>query len=106
MAVALKTAAAQCGAEDGAVGGEVPETLRPFTVRRNGGEEILGVSEAATRLEVSRTTVHDWVDKRTLLAWRSTKRGLSIPAAQLLGSGSVVPGLADVVEIVGDPELA
>ena len=55
---------------------------------------------------MSRTTVYDWVKRNTLLAWRSTKRGLRIPAAQILGSGRVVPGLADVVEIVGDPELA
>ena len=41
-----------------------------------------------------------------LLAWRSTKRGQSIPAAQILGPGRVVPGLADVVDSIGDPELA
>ena len=55
---------------------------------------------------MSRTTVYDWVEKGTLLAWRSTKRGLSIPAAQILGPGRVVPGLADVADAIGDPELA
>ena len=61
--------------------------------------------EVALR-EVSRTTVCDWVDRKTLLAWRSTKRGLSIPAAQILGPGWVVAGLADVVAVIGDPEPA
>ena len=51
-------------------GAQVPERLRPFLVRR-AGDDILGVSEAAKRLEVSRTTVrgvaavssngHSWV---------------------------------------------
>ena len=105
VAVALETAAAQCEAEDSAAA-SVPEKLRPFIVRRTGGEDILGVSEAAARLEVSRTTVYDWAKRRTLLAWRSTKRGLSIPAAQILGPGRVVTGLADVADVIGDSELA
>ena len=92
--------------EDTDAGAQVPEELRPFLVRRGRGEDILGVSEAAKRLEVSRTTVYDWVDRKTLVAWRSTKRGLSIPAAQILGAGRVVAGLSDVVEVIGDPELA
>lgn len=106
VTAALEAAAAQCEAEEAGAGPDVPERLRPFIVRRAVGDEIVGVSEAAARLEVSRTTVYDWVKRNTLLAWRSTKRGLRIPAAQILGSGRVVPGLADVVEIVGDPELA
>ena len=105
VAVALEAAAAQYEVEDSAAAG-VPEKLRPFIVLRAGGGEILGVSEAAARLEVSRTTVYDWVGRNTLIAWRSTKRGLSIPAAQILGPGRVASGLADIVEVIGDPELA
>ena len=105
VAVALEAAAAQCEAEARRERAGVPEKLRPFIVQR-AGEDILGVSEAAARLEVSRTTVYQWVEKNTLLAWRSTKRGLSIPVAQILGPGRVVPGLAGVVDVVGDPELA
>ena len=105
VAVALEAAAAQreVDARDARV--DVPEKLRPFIVQR-AGEDIVGVSEAAARLEVSRTTVYQWAEKNTLVAWRSTKRGLSIPAAQILGPGRVIPGLADVVDVVGDPELA
>ena len=106
VTVALETAAAQSEAEESKAGFEVPEKLRRFIVRQRGGEEILGVSEAAAQLEVSRTTVYEWVERKTLIAWRSTKRGLSIPAAQILGPGQVVPGLADIVDIVGDAELA
>ena len=105
VAAALEAVAAQCETEDADAAAHVPEGLRPFLVRR-AGDDILGVSEAAKRLEVSRTTVYDWVDRNALVAWRSTKRGLSIPAAQILGAGKVVAGLADVVEAIGDPELA
>ena len=106
VAVALEAAAAQSEAEDRDAAGEVPEGLRPFVLRRGGGEDIIGVSEAAARLGVSRTTVYDWAARGTLLAWKSTRRGLSIPAAQILGPGNVVAGLAEVVKAVGDPELA
>ena len=105
-ATATRAAAAQRETEGADAGAETPVGLRPFVVRRGGGEDILGVSEAAKRLEVSRTTVYDWVDRKTLIAWRSTRRGLSIPAAQILGAGKVVAGLADIVEAIGDPELA
>ena len=106
VVVALEAVAAQCEAEDTHAGAEVPEALRPFLVRRGVDEDILSVSEAARRLEVSRTTVYNWVARKTLVAWGATKRGLSIPAAQILGAGNVVAGLADVVEAIGDPELA
>ena len=106
VTVALEAAAAQCEAEEAVAGAHVPERLRPFIVRRPVGNDIIWVSEAAASLEVSRTTVYGWAKRNTLLAWSSTKRGLRIPAAQILGPGRVVPGLADVVDIVGDSELA
>ena len=106
VTVALETAAAQCEAEDSGIAVEVPERLRSFVVPRPGGDGVLGVSAAAARLEVSRTTVYEWVERKTLLAWRSTKRGLNIPAAQILGPGRVVAGIADVVDAIGDPELS
>ena len=105
VAVALETAAAQSESDVGRPVTQVPEQLRPFMTSRN-DEEVLGVTETAARLGVSRTTVYDWANRHTLIAWRSTKRGLNVPAAQILGPGRVVPGLADVVEVVGGPELA
>ena len=104
VAVALETAAAQREADDGGI--DVPKRLQTFIVRRTDGEDTIGASEAAARLGVSRTTVYDWVQRGTLLAWKSTRRGLNIPAAQILGPGAVVAGLADVVGVIEDPELA
>ena len=104
--IALETAAAQRAALADTVPDAVPEPLKPFVVRRARSGELIGVLDAATRLEVSRTTVYDWVERRKLLAWKTTKRGYRIPLAQILGPGKVVPGLARVLEIIGDPELA
>ncbi|MBF0250378.1 MAG: helix-turn-helix domain-containing protein [Alphaproteobacteria bacterium] len=106
VAAALEAAAVQYVVEDVGVPESVPESLQPFIVRRSSKAEMLGVSEAAERLKISRTTVYDWVDKNILLAWKSTKRGLTIPAEQILGPGNVVPGQDKVVEIIGDAELA
>lgn len=80
--------------------------LQPFVVNDPEGAQIIGAADAAARLKVSRTTVYDWVKKGTILGWALTKRGLAIPAEQILGPGKVAPGIAAVVEIVGDPELA
>lgn len=103
--VSLETAAAQSGAELTRPMEGVPARLRRFVVDRD-GEGLIGVSEAASRLGVSRTTVYDWAARNTLIAWRSTKRRLNIPAGQIVGPGRVTDGLAEVVDVVGEPELA
>lgn len=83
----------------------MPESLKPFLIHRPSDPSLIGVYEAAARLQVSRTTVYDWVEKKILLGWKSTRRGLTIPAEQIVGPGKVVPGIAAVLEIIGDPEL-
>ena len=103
VAVALEAVAAQ---QDIADVKDVPERLRPFVVPRSVDEGIIGVSEAAERLDVSRTTVYEWARTNKLIAWKTSKRGLRIPAGQILGSERIVPGIRDVVDIIGDPELA
>ena len=105
VAVALETAAAQSEAERTRSKGNLPRQLRQFVVDRD-GEEFIGVTEAASRLGVSRTTVYDWAARNILIAWRSTKRRLNIPAGQIVGPGRVTDGLAEVVDVVGEPELA
>ena len=105
VAVALETAAAQSGTERKRPREDVPPRLRPFVVDRAEGD-LIGVTEAASRLGVSRTTVYDWAARNTLIAWRSTKRRLNIPVGQIVGPGRVTDGLAEVVDIVGEPELA
>ena len=106
VSVALETAAAHHEEYGRRTVAEVPSLLQSFIVQRPKSPNTIGVSAAAKRLEVSRTTVYAWVGRKTLLAWKSTKRGLMIPAAQILGPGKVVPGLARVMSIIEDPELA
>ena len=67
---------------------------------------MLGPSAAARRLQMSHGAVYSWVRNKRLLAWRKTESGLNIPAAQILGPRQVVPGLADIGDIVGSAELA
>ncbi len=102
--VALEAAASQI--DDADTPDDLPEALRPFTIAKPWGAEMIGVSEAAARLKVSRTTIYDWAEKGMLLAWRSTKRGLTIPAEQIIGEGRLVEGMDKVAEIIGDPELS
>lgn len=86
--------------------GQVPESLRPFIDVDDEEREILNASQAAKLLRVSRTTIYAWVEKGVLLGWRSTKRGMRIPEEQILGPGKLVPGLAQVLYVLDDPELA
>lgn len=106
VAAALEAAAAQSDVERETSQRDIPESLQRFVVKRPLDSDMIGVSEAAERLKVSRTTVYDWVEKRTLLGWKLTKRGVIIPSAQILGPGKVVPGIARVLQIIDDPELA
>ena len=103
ITAALEAVAAQRDVDGGA---DVPEQLRPFVVRRSDDDAILGVTEAAVRLEVSRTTIYQWAKTMRLITWKATKRGLRIPAGQILGPGKVVSGLKDVVDVIGESELA
>ena len=105
VASALEAAALQCEVQRNGALDEVPDSLRPFVVRRSADSSLIGVSEAAKRLQLSRTTVYDWVEKKILLGWKSTKRGLTIPAEQILGPGKVVPGIGQLLAIIDDPEL-
>ena len=103
ITAALEAVAAQQYIDGGA---DISEQLRPFVVRRSDDDAILGVTEAAVRLKVSRTTIYQWARTMRLITWRVTKRGLRIPAGQILGPGKVVPGLKEVVDVIGESELA
>lgn len=106
VAAALEAAASQYQAKDRDSAGGLAEALTPFVVLKSPGADTVGVSEAAERLRISRTTVYDWVEKKILLGWKSTKRGLTIPAEQILGPGKVAPGIPELLRIIEDPELA
>ena len=109
VAAALETAAAQdaqpAGKPRRSSSTEIPEKLKPFLVSRPRSPDMLGVAQAAERLGVSRSTVYNWVRKGTLLAWQRRGRGLTIPAGQILGPRRVVPGLAEVMDIIGSARL-
>jgi len=106
VATALEVAALQYDeAQDGNAASDVPKSLQPFIIHQPLDAKLISVSEAAKRLNISRTTVYDWVAKKILLGWKSTKRGLMIPVEQILGPGKVTPGIAQVLEIIDDPEL-
>jgi excisionase family DNA binding protein len=90
------------------------ERVRPEALRRlvvSGGSDsgegrVLSISEAAEFLEVTRVTVYAWIESRRLLAWRATRRGVLVPAEQIMGAGEVVPGIAEVLAVISDPEAA
>jgi excisionase family DNA binding protein len=103
---ALEALAADDVSEDRAPERDIPERLKPFVVEREYDSSILGVTEAARRLEMSRTTVYEWVRKHVLLGWTATRRGLHIPSEQILGPGKVVGGIAEVLDIIEEPKLA
>ena len=85
---------------------EIPERLRPFVRTEDPPGEMLGVQEAAARLEVSRPTIYEWMRSGTLVGWpRGTVQGRVIPAEQILGPGSVAPGLEQLSATIGAPQL-
>jgi excisionase family DNA binding protein len=66
----------------------------------------LSISEAAERLEVTRVTIYAWIESKRLLAWRATRRGVLIPAEQIVGPGEVVSGIDRLLAIIPEPEAA
>jgi excisionase family DNA binding protein len=67
---------------------------------------VLSVSEASELLEVTRVTVYAWIEAKRLLAWRATRRGVLIPAGQIVGPGEVVPGIERVLKVIAEPAAA
>jgi excisionase family DNA binding protein len=87
----------------------LPEALRRLVVARGSDSSegrVLSISEAAEMLEVTRVTVYAWIESKRLLAWRATRRGVLIPAEQIMGAGEVVPGIREVLAVIGEPEAA
>jgi excisionase family DNA binding protein len=85
----------------------IPETLRRLVVSRSSDEgRVLSISEAAELLEVTRVTVYAWIESKRLLAWRATRRGVLVPSEQIMGAGEVVPGIREVLAVIGEPEAA
>ena len=87
---------------------KLPQRLSRLVVAASPSDpgRFLSISEAAERLEVTRVTVYAWIESKRLLAWRATRRGVLIPAEQILGPGEVVPGIDRVLAIIPQPEAA
>jgi excisionase family DNA binding protein len=108
VASALEAAALEAGL---VVAAErvLPEALLRVVVSRHahsGEGRVLSISEAAELLEVTRVTVYTWIESKRLLAWRATRRGVLIPAEQIMGRGEVVPGIERVLAVIPDAEAA
>ena len=109
VATALEAAAALEAAE-----GAVPERMLPEALRRlvtpapadTEAGRVLSISEAAELLEVTRVTIYAWIEAKRLLAWRATRRGMLIPAEQIVGPGKVVPGMECVLDVISEPAAA
>lgn len=84
----------------------VPDNLKRFVVTTEPNAETITISEAANRLKISRTTAYDWIEKKRMIGWKTTKAGAVIPAEQIVGSGELVSGIADVLKIIEDPRVA
>lgn len=85
----------------------IPESLHKLVVTRSSDEgRVLSISEAAELLNVTRVTIYAWIESKRLLAWRATRRGVLIPAEQILGAGEVVPGIAEVLSVIPDAAAA
>ena len=117
IAAALEAAAMQSGIPANAVNDVraaynvvlqrgMPPALRDHLVSVAADEEMLTVTEAAERLEVTRATIYSWIAAKRLLAWRQTRRGMVIPAEQIIGSGTVLTGIERVLEVIALPAAA
>ncbi len=106
MAAALEAAAARKKPKQMSGGARIPDALKPFVVHGDPSAETITISEAASRLKISRTTAYDWIEKKRMIGWKGTKAGVSIPAKQILGPGEIAPGIDRVLDIIEDPRTA
>jgi excisionase family DNA binding protein len=109
VASALEAAAALEAEEGNPPPRVLPEALRRLVVPSRSDSQagrVLSISEAAELLEVTRVTVYAWIEAKRLLAWRATRRGMLVPAEQILGAGKIVPGIDRVLAVISEPAAA
>ena len=109
VATALETAAALEATGAPVTKRTLPPALqRLVTSTRAEVDEgrVLSISEAAELLKVTRVTVYAWIEAKRLLAWRATRRGVLVPAEQIMGPGEVVPGIEHVLAVISEPAAA
>jgi len=104
---ALEGAATQFAAMT--IESEIPASLRPFIIEASppaSSNELIGPVEAAQRLNVSRATIYNWIESRRLIGWRLTRQGTLIPAEQIVGSGELVAGIEQILQLISEPRAA
>jgi excisionase family DNA binding protein len=109
VALALEAAAAREGTDDATLVRTLPEALRRLIVPARTDDKaarVLSISEAAELLDVTRVTIYAWIEAKRLLAWRVTRRGMLIPAEQIVGPGEIVPGIERVLGVISEPAAA
>ena len=109
VSAALETAAALESTGVSVASRSIPSALQRLvnSARADSDEgRVLNVSEAAELLQVTRVTVYAWIEAKRLLAWRATRRGVLVPAEQIMGPGKVVPGIDRVFAVIPDPQGA
>lgn len=106
VTAALEAAAVQFESKHRADEQTIPAALKPYLRGGRTADDMIGVATAAERLRVSRTTIYDWIEKKRMIAWKTTKRGTVIPAAQIVGPGELVPGLMQVLAVIPDARAA
>ena len=106
VTAALEAAAVQFESSHESEQRTIPAALRRFGRFAPTADDTIGVAAAAKRLHVSRTTVYDWIKKKRMIAWKTSKRGMAIPAEQIVGPGELVPGLEQVLAIIRDGRAA
>ncbi len=83
----------------------IPEALIPYLVPRKDRDNIITVKAASKKLDVSQSTVRNWIKKDKLLAWRANQGRYKIPSDQILGRRKILKGIAEVKQIIGDPVI-
>lgn len=83
--------------------GETDRGIAKRTVPYEPAEEVLSSGEAAARIGLrSRQAVHDRLRKGAIVGWKAAKRGHVFPARQFDEQGRVIPGVCEIVEMLGD----
>ena len=84
-------------------GSQVGVWVRDGMPRREGS--LLSLTEAAMRLSTTPGTVEDWIERKSLLSWRTSGRPV-VPAEQILGRLRVVKGIRELLEVIPQPAVA
>lgn len=108
----FKTASGQNQDQDKAERGRsendraIPPALARFVKTIEPSFETLTIKDAAAMLAVAPNTLKTRIRQGKVLAWKGVKSGYIIPAEQFTDRRTVLPGIEEVIGLLGDPEIA